>query len=55
MKIPGIGDVGDIADHGLEGFEHNFLTGNIENLVQWARARSLWPATFMTSSVRAMM
>jgi NADH-quinone oxidoreductase subunit B len=31
---------------GLEGLDHNFLTGRIEDLVQWARARSLWPATF---------
>ena len=31
---------------GLEGFEHNFLTGHIEDLVKWARARSSWPATF---------
>ena len=46
MKIPGLGDTGAIADHGLEGMDHNFLTGNIENLVSWARARSLWPATF---------
>jgi len=46
MKIPGLGDTGAIADHGLEGLDHNFLTGNIENLVSWARARSLWPATF---------
>ncbi|WP_320408766.1 MULTISPECIES: NADH-quinone oxidoreductase subunit B family protein [Acidithrix] len=25
---------------------HNFLTGNIENLVKWARRNSVWPATF---------
>jgi len=31
---------------GLEGFEHNFLTGTLEGLVKWARARSSWPATF---------
>ena len=31
---------------GLEGLDHNFLTGRVEDLVQWARARSLWPATF---------
>ncbi|MGB1506625.1 MAG: NADH-quinone oxidoreductase subunit B, partial [Acidimicrobiales bacterium] len=46
MKIPGLGDSAAIAEQGLEGFEHNFITGNVENLVQWARARSLWPATF---------
>lgn len=31
---------------GLEGLEHNFLTGRIEEIVKWARARSSWPATF---------
>ena len=46
MKLPILGDTAAIADHGLEGMDHNFLTGNIENLVSWARARSLWPATF---------
>ena len=46
MKLPILGDTNAIADHGLEGMDHNFLTGNVENLVSWARARSLWPATF---------
>ncbi len=36
----------DVPEHGFEGLDHNFLTGRIEDLVQWARARSLWPATF---------
>ena len=31
---------------GLEGFDHNFLTGTLEGVVKWARARSSWPATF---------
>jgi NADH-quinone oxidoreductase subunit B len=31
---------------GLEDLSHNFLTGNIENLVKWARKNSVWPATF---------
>ena len=31
---------------GLEQLNHNFLTGNVENLVNWSRARSMWPATF---------
>ena len=31
---------------GLEGLEHNVLTGKLEELVNWARARSSWPATF---------
>jgi NADH-quinone oxidoreductase subunit B len=36
----------DVADHGLGGLEHNILTGQIEKLVNWSRARSSWPATF---------
>src|SRR6201982_1996352 len=31
---------------GLEDFNHNFLTGNLENLVRWARRNWVWPATF---------
>ena len=31
---------------GLEGLQHNFLTGQIEDLVKWARQKSMWPATF---------
>ena len=46
MRIPGIGDSEAIADRGLAGMEHNFVTGNVEALVNWARARSCWPATF---------
>jgi NADH-quinone oxidoreductase subunit B len=33
-------------DEGLAGLEHNVLTGRLEDLVRWSRARSLWPATF---------
>jgi NADH-quinone oxidoreductase subunit B len=33
-------------DKGLEGLEHNFFTGKLEELVQWARRYSLMPATF---------
>jgi NADH-quinone oxidoreductase subunit B len=36
----------DIQEDGLAGFEHGFLTGKIEDLVKWSRARSTWPATF---------
>jgi NADH-quinone oxidoreductase subunit B len=36
----------DIQDDGLAGFQHGFLTGKIEDLVKWSRARSTWPATF---------
>ena len=35
-----------LATDGLEGLEHNILTGAVEDLVGWSRARSLWPATF---------
>src|SRR6204780_63936 len=31
---------------GLEDLQHNFLTGQIEELVKWARRSSVWPATF---------
>ena len=31
---------------GLEGLDHNVLTGRVEDLVNWARKSSLWPATF---------
>ncbi|MDH3753825.1 MAG: NADH-quinone oxidoreductase subunit B [Acidimicrobiia bacterium] len=45
-KVPLIGEVGRVADEGLEGLDHGFLTGKIEDLVKWSRARSCWPATF---------
>ncbi len=31
---------------GLEDLQHNFLTGRLEDLVKWARRKSVWPATF---------
>ncbi len=31
---------------GYEGLEQNFLTGSLDDLVSWARYRSLMPATF---------
>ncbi len=31
---------------GLESVSHNFLTGQVEDLVNWARKSSVWPATF---------
>lgn len=46
MRIPGVGDSADIAESGLAGLEHNFITSNVESLVTWARKRSCWPATF---------
>ena len=36
----------DVPEHGLEGLDHNFLTGKLEDLVKWARSQSSWPATF---------
>ncbi len=33
-------------DQGLAGLQHNFLTGSLESVVQWARRNSMWPATF---------
>jgi NADH-quinone oxidoreductase subunit B len=38
--------VRDVLDNGLGGIKHNFLTGRIEDLVQWSRSRSSWGATF---------
>lgn len=31
---------------GLESVSHNFLTGRLEDMVQWARKNSMWPASF---------
>ncbi len=36
----------DILDDGLGGLEHNFVTAKLEDLVNWARSRSSWAATF---------
>jgi NADH-quinone oxidoreductase subunit B len=36
----------DVRDEGLEGLDHNIITGRLEDLVQWARSRSSWPVTF---------
>ncbi len=32
--------------NGLETLDHNFVTGRVEDVVKWARTRSMWPATF---------
>ena len=34
------------SSKGLEGLDHNFLTGKLEDLVKWARRMSVMPATF---------
>ena len=41
-----MGVVQNIADDGLEGMDHNFVTARIEDLVKWARSRSSWGASF---------
>src|SRR3954469_9070943 len=33
-------------DRGLEGLDHNILTGTLESVVKWARRNSMFPATF---------
>lgn len=38
--------VPNVLSDGLEGLQHNFITGQVEEMVKWARARSCWPATF---------
>lgn len=41
-----MGLIQNIADDGLGGLEHNFLTGRVEELIKWSRSRSSWGATF---------
>ena len=41
-----MGVVQNIADDGLGGMDHNFVTARIEDLVKWARSRSSWGASF---------
>jgi NADH-quinone oxidoreductase subunit B len=38
--------VRNVLDEGLAGLQHNFITGKLEDLVNWSRSRSSWPATF---------
>ena len=35
-----------LRDHGMGGIQHNAITARLEDLVNWARARSSWPANF---------
>jgi NADH-quinone oxidoreductase subunit B len=35
-----------LKDEGFEGLGHNALTAKLEDIVQWARARSTWGVTF---------
>ena len=41
-----MGIVNDVRDDGLGGLSHNVITGKLEDLVNWSRARSSWPASF---------
>lgn len=41
-----MGLAANVAQDGLAGLEHNFLTGKVEDFVTWSRSRSSWPATF---------
>ncbi len=36
----------DFLEDGFAGLDHNFVTGKLEDLVKWARTRSMMPATF---------
>jgi NADH-quinone oxidoreductase subunit B len=41
-----MGTIDDIRDSGIAGLPHGLVTGRLEDLVKWSRARSMWPATF---------
>ena len=41
-----MGVIENVQNDGFAGLDHNFLTGKLEDLVRWARVRSLMPATF---------
>jgi NADH-quinone oxidoreductase subunit B len=34
------------SEVGLDGADHNIITGSLEGLVKWARQKSIFPATF---------
>ena len=36
----------DFDTNGLEVLDHNVVTAKLEDVVKWARTRSMWPATF---------
>ena len=36
----------EFRNEGITGLDHNIITGPLEELVKWARVRSMWPATF---------
>ena len=41
-----MGVIQNIADDGLGGMDHNFVTARVEDLGKWARSRSSWGASF---------
>ncbi|NLA34085.1 MAG: NADH-quinone oxidoreductase subunit B [Actinobacteria bacterium] len=41
-----MGVVDGIKADGLAGLEYNVVTARVEDVIQWARSRSIWPATF---------
>jgi len=41
-----MGLIDDVSEKGLEGLDHNVVTARLEQLINWSRARSSWPASF---------
>src|SRR6187549_3229268 len=41
-----MGLIKDVRTDGLGGLSHNVITARLEDLVNWARSRSSWPASF---------
>ena len=40
-----MGIVKNVREDGLGGLSHNIITGRVEDLVNWSRSRSSWPAS----------
>ncbi len=41
-----MGVIDDVLADGLGGLSHNAITARLEDLVNWSRSRSSWPASF---------